>query len=111
MQWHSSIWILHCAKADMMIRGGDPNNMRFGDTLSEDQFSGYQFQYIISNPPFGIDWKREKAAVEAEAKKAYAALGHKEDEIETLTLYIKPEERAVYYVVNGEGSSEYKIVY
>ena len=40
------------AKADMMIRGGDPNNMRFGDTLSEDQFSGYQFQYIISNPPF-----------------------------------------------------------
>ena len=57
------------AKADMMIRGGDPNNMRFGDTLSDDQFSGYKFQYIISNPPFGIDWKREKSAVEAEAKK------------------------------------------
>ena len=57
------------AKADMMIRGGDPNNMRYGDTLSEDQFSGYQFQYIISNPPFGIDWKREQKAVEAEAKK------------------------------------------
>lgn len=57
------------AKADMMIRGGDPNNMRFGDTLSEDQFSGYQFQLIISNPPFGIDWKREQKAVEAEAKK------------------------------------------
>ncbi len=57
------------AKADMMIRGGDPNNMRFGDTLSEDQFSGYQFQYIISNPPFGIDWKREQKKVEEEAKK------------------------------------------
>lgn len=57
------------AKADMMIRGGDPNNMRYGDTLSEDQFSGYTFQYIISNPPFGIDWKREKKAVEDEAKK------------------------------------------
>lgn len=56
------------AKADMMIRGGDPNNMRYGDTLSEDQFSGYQFQYIISNPPFGIDWKREQKAVMAEAK-------------------------------------------
>ena len=55
------------AKADMMIRGGDPNNMRFGDTLSEDQFSGFTFQYIISNPPFGIDWKREQKAVEAEA--------------------------------------------
>ena len=57
------------AKADMMIRGGDPNNMRFGDTLSDDKFSGYSFQYCISNPPFGIDWKREKAAVEAEHKK------------------------------------------
>nr|WP_272889734.1 N-6 DNA methylase [Campylobacter sp. P0136] len=56
------------AKADMMIRGGDPNNMRFGDTLSNDQFSGYTFKYCISNPPFGIDWKREQKAVEAEAK-------------------------------------------
>ena len=55
------------AKADMMIRSGDPNNMRFGDTLSEDQFPGFTFQYIISNPPFGIDWKREQKAVEAEA--------------------------------------------
>ena len=57
------------AKADMMIRGGDPNNMRFGDTLSEDQFPGFTFQYIISNPPFGIDWKREQKAVEAEASR------------------------------------------
>lgn len=57
------------AKANMMIRGGDPNNMHYGDTLSEDQFSGYQFQCIISNPPFGIDWKREQKAVEAEVKK------------------------------------------
>ena len=56
------------AKADMMIRGGDPNNMRFGDTLSDDQFKGFTFNYCISNPPFGIDWKREQKAVEAEAK-------------------------------------------
>ena len=55
------------AKADMMIRGGNPDNMRFGDTLSEDKFSGYTFRYIISNPPFGIDWKREQKAVEKEA--------------------------------------------
>lgn len=57
------------AKADMMIRGGNPDNMRFGDTLSEDKFTGYTFRYIISNPPFGIDWKREQKAVEAEAAK------------------------------------------
>jgi type I restriction enzyme M protein len=56
------------AKADMMIRGGDPDNMRFGDTLSEDKFEGYTFDRIISNPPFGIDWKREQKAVEAESK-------------------------------------------
>ena len=57
------------AKADMMIRGGDPNNMRFGDTLSDDQFKGYTFQYCISNPPFGIDWKREQKKVEEEHRK------------------------------------------
>lgn len=55
------------AKSDMMIRGGDPNNMRFGDTLDNDQFKGYRFKYLISNPPFGIDWKKEQKAVEKEA--------------------------------------------
>lgn len=42
------------AKADMLIRGGDPNNMQFGDTLSEDKFDGYKFDYVISNPPFAF---------------------------------------------------------
>lgn len=60
------------AKADMLIRGGDPDNMQFGDTLSDDKFSGYEFDYIISNPPFGIDWKREATAVEAEHKRGTA---------------------------------------
>ena len=54
------------AMSDMLIRGGDPNNMRYGDTLSEDKFGGYRFRYIISNPPFGIDWKREEKAVKEE---------------------------------------------
>ena len=39
------------AKADMLIRGGDPDNMQFGDTLDDDKFDGYQFDYCISNPP------------------------------------------------------------
>ena len=56
------------AKADMLIRGGDPENMRFGNTLNADKFKGYTFDYIISNPPFGIDWKRESADVEKEHK-------------------------------------------
>jgi len=56
------------AKADMLIRGGDPDNMQFGDTLNDDKFSGYTFDYIISNPPFGIDWKKEAPDIEKESK-------------------------------------------
>lgn len=59
------------AKADMMIKGGNASGMKFGDTLSEDAYYGYEFDYIISNPPFGIDWKREKDAVEREARLGY----------------------------------------
>jgi len=54
------------AKADTLIKGGNAENMRQGDTLADDQFSGYKFDYIISNPPFGIEWKTSKAAVQEE---------------------------------------------
>jgi type I restriction enzyme M protein len=57
------------AKADMLIRGGESGNMRQGNTLSDDKFRDFKFDYIISNPPFGIEWKVEKKAVEDEAKK------------------------------------------
>lgn len=59
------------AKSDMLIKGGNASGMMYGDTLSQDKFSSYEFDYIISNPPFGIDWKRERTEVEAEAKKGY----------------------------------------
>ena len=59
------------AKADMLIKGGNASGMKYGDTLSDDKYEGYEFDYIISNPPFGIDWKREKDAVEKEAKRGY----------------------------------------
>ena len=59
------------AKADMLIKGGNASGMKYGDTLSDDAFGGYEFDYVISNPPFGIDWKREKSQVEAEAKRGY----------------------------------------
>lgn len=60
------------AKADTIIKGGNADNMRLGDTLGNDQFEGYTFDYIISNPPFGIEWKTSKAAVEAEHKRGGA---------------------------------------
>lgn len=56
------------AKADMIIKGSSAENMKYGDTLSDDKFSEYTFDYCISNPPFGIDWKREETAVKAENK-------------------------------------------
>ena len=68
------------AKSDMLIKGGNASGMMYGDTLllkdadskvPGDQFAGYEFDYIISNPPFGIDWKREKISVEREAKMGY----------------------------------------
>ena len=56
------------AKADTMIRGGNPDNMALGSTLSKDAFSGYTFDYLISNPPFGIDWKKDQNAVKEESE-------------------------------------------
>ena len=49
------------AKADMLIKGGNPDNMRLGNTLSNDKFENYTFDYCLSNPPFGLDWKVEKS--------------------------------------------------
>ena len=60
------------AKANMLIKGGNADNMKHGNTLSDDKFEGYLFDYIISNPPFGIEWKNEKTVVEAESKKGDA---------------------------------------
>ena len=54
------------AKADTLIRGGNADNMRQGDTLGDDRFAGYTFDYIISNPPFGIEWKPSRQKVEEE---------------------------------------------
>lgn len=59
------------AKADTLIKGGNAENMKLGDTLSEDKFKDYHFDYIISNPPFGIDWKKEQKAVNKEAETGY----------------------------------------
>ena len=56
-------------KADMLIKGEDSNNIRHGNTLSGDLFPGETFDYIIMNPPFGIEWKNEKTAVLKEAEK------------------------------------------
>ena len=57
------------AKGDMLIKDGEADNFKQGDTLDDDKFKGYEFDYIISNPPFGIDWKKQKKAIENEVAK------------------------------------------
>lgn len=59
-------------KADMLIKGNNADFIKDGNTLSDDQFEGQTFDYILSNPPFGREWKNEKAKVEKEAKKGFA---------------------------------------
>lgn len=55
-------------KADMLIKGNNADFIKDGNTLSDDQFKGQTFDYILSNPPFGREWKNEKSKVEEEAK-------------------------------------------
>lgn len=53
-------------KADMMIKGEDSENVKYGNSFSEDGFSDKRFDYMLSNPPFGVSWKKVKKVVEAE---------------------------------------------
>jgi type I restriction enzyme M protein len=67
------------AKSDILIKGEDANRVKGGSgehsedsTLSNDQFYNKQFDYVIANPPYGTDWKKDKDAVEAEAARGSA---------------------------------------
>jgi len=53
-------------KADMMIKGEDVKNIKHGNTLSDDQLPNEKFDYMLSNPPFGVEWKKVQKAVVAE---------------------------------------------
>lgn len=54
------------AKSSALIHGQNADNMRRGNTLSNDQFKGYKFDYCISNPPFGVSYKSARKAVQEE---------------------------------------------
>ena len=57
-------------KSDMLITGEDPDNVRLGSSLSDDQFQEDSFDYMITNPPFGVSWKSDEDAVKADAQTA-----------------------------------------
>lgn len=54
------------AKSDFLITGEDPNNIKLGTSFSNDQFKGERFDYMLSNPPFGVSWKKEKEFIRNE---------------------------------------------
>lgn len=56
-------------KSDMLIKGQNPANIKFGNTLSQDGLSGETFDYMLCNPPFGVDWKKAEKQVKAEYEK------------------------------------------
>ena len=58
-------------KADMLIKGQDVRNIKLGNTLSNDQLAYDKFDYMLSNPPFGVDWKR----IEQEIKDEHSQKG------------------------------------
>jgi len=60
-------------KSDMLIKGFNPNNIRMGDSFTNDQFADEKFDYMLSNPPFGVEWKPAQKFIEDEHdKKGFA---------------------------------------
>lgn len=55
-------------KADMLIKGQDISNIKLGNTLSDDQLEFDRFDYCLSNPPFGVDWKKVEKRINDERK-------------------------------------------
>ncbi len=55
------------AKSDLLITGEDSENIKHGNTLTEDQFPQKKFNYMLANPPYGVNWKKDKAFIDAES--------------------------------------------
>jgi type I restriction enzyme M protein len=54
-------------KSDMLVTGHDPEQIAFGNTLTQDAHKGKRFHYMLSNPPYGVDWKKYQDPIKAEA--------------------------------------------
>lgn len=56
-------------KSDMLIKGQNPSNIKFGNTFTVDGLENEKFDYMLSNPPFGVDWKKAEKTIKTEAEK------------------------------------------
>ena len=55
-------------KSDMLVTGHDPEQIAFGNTLTQDAHTGKKFHYMLSNPPYGVDWKKYQDPIKSEAE-------------------------------------------
>jgi len=100
-------------KADMLIRGQSVENMAAGNTLSEDGFPTRKFDYMLSNPPFGVEWKKVEKAIRAEHEQQGFAgrfgpgLPRVSDGSMLFLLHLVAK---MAPVVNGQGGSRFGIV-
>ncbi|WP_028920516.1 type I restriction-modification system subunit M [Pseudoxanthomonas suwonensis] len=100
-------------KADMLIRGQDVGNIVFGNTLSDDGFPARKFDYMLSNPPFGVEWKKVEKAIRAEHEQQGFAgrfgpgLPRVSDGSMLFLLHLVSK---MAPVVNGQGGSRFGIV-
>lgn len=70
-EWNDQSFAI--CKSDMLIKGQNPNNIVFGDSFSKDGFEDETFDYMLANPPFGVEWKKSEKFIKDEyAKKGYA---------------------------------------
>jgi type I restriction enzyme M protein len=55
--------------SDMMLKGQEIDNIAFGDIFTDDRFSGHKFDYMLANPPFGVEWKPQQDSIKNEHDK------------------------------------------
>ena len=60
-------------RSDMMLKGQDASHIAYGNSFSEDHFEGERFDYLLANPPFGVEWKKVEDEVRKEARDARAS--------------------------------------
>jgi type I restriction enzyme M protein len=96
-------------KSDFLITGEDPDNIQLGSSLSDDHFGGKRFDYMITNPPFGVSWKTEEEYIKNEAEnpggRFFAGTPRTSDGsllfLQHMVSKMKPEGSRIGIVFNG----------
>ena len=69
--WNDESWAI--CKSDMLIKGENAENIKLGDSFTDDQHQDMRFDYMLANPPFGVEWKQQQDVIERE----HRAMGYR----------------------------------